>query len=102
MNNAPSKPTPGALTVPSQLEVSCRLPLLVLFISAAIWFLVGSIGSLLVSIKFHAPAFLAEPAWLSYGRLKPAGANALLYGACMQAGFGVAIWLLARLGRALA
>ena len=82
------------------LNFSCRLPLLVLFISGAIWLVIGSVFSLIASIKFHAPGFLAGHAWLSYGRVHPAYSNSVLYGFCLQAGFGVLLWLLVRLGRA--
>ncbi len=84
---------------PAEIDLSCRVPLLVLFLSAAVWFLIGSICTLLCSIKFHAPNFLADSGWLTYGRLLPAGRTALLYGGCLQAGLGVGLWLLARLGR---
>jgi cytochrome c oxidase cbb3-type subunit 1 len=73
--------------------------LLILFLSAAVWGMVGSAAALLSSITFHAPAFLAGHSWLTYGRLQPAGTNAMLYGFCVQAGLGVALWLLARLGK---
>jgi cytochrome c oxidase cbb3-type subunit I len=85
---------------PAEIDASCRGPLLVLFVSASIWFLVASVFGLIASIKFHSPHFLADIPWLTYGRIQPAGMNALLYGACLQAGFGVAFWLLGRLGRA--
>jgi len=81
------------------VDVSCRLPLVVLFLSAAVWLLIASVLGLIASIKFHAPGFLADSAWLTYGRVRPAGTNALLYGFCLPAGLGVALWLLARLGR---
>jgi len=86
---------------PGEIDVSCRDPLLVLFLGAGAWFLIASICPLLASIKFHSPQFLADLPWLTYGRIHPAGLNALLYGACLQAGLGVALWLLARLGRIL-
>jgi cytochrome c oxidase cbb3-type subunit 1 len=54
---------------------------------------------LIASIKFHAPGFLADSAWLTYGRVRPAGVNSMLYGFCLQAGLGAALWMLARLGR---
>jgi cytochrome c oxidase cbb3-type subunit 1 len=82
------------------LNFSCRLPLLVLFISAAMWLVIGSVFSLIASIKFHSPGFLADQAWLTYGRVRPAYSNSVLYGFCLQAGFGVLLWLLVRLGRA--
>jgi len=83
----------------SALNFSCRLPLLVFFISAAIWLVIGSVFSLTASIKFHSPGVLAGQAWLTYGRVRPAYANSLLYGFCLQAGFGVLLWLMVRLGR---
>ena len=95
---APGQPTTPAIT-PAEIDLSCRVPLLVLFLSAAFWFLLGSICTLVCSIKFHSPNFLADAGWLTYGRLLPAGRTALLYGGCMQAGLGVGLWLLARLGR---
>jgi cytochrome c oxidase cbb3-type subunit I len=73
-----------------------------LFLSAAAWFVVGSTCALLVSIKFHAPGFLSADAWFTFGRLEPAGYNALLYGGCIQAGLAVCFWLLASLGQAVA
>jgi cytochrome c oxidase cbb3-type subunit 1 len=71
----------------------------VLFLSAAVWLVIGSAFALIASIKFHAPGFLADSAWLTYGRVRPVGFNCMLYGFCMPAGLGVALWLLARLGR---
>ena len=85
---------------PDEVSISCRLPLLVLFLSAAIWLVIGSVLALIASIKFHSPNFLADSAWLTYGRVRPAFTNSMLYGFCLQAGLGVELWLLARLGRA--
>jgi len=82
-----------------EINFSCRLPLLVLFISAAIWLLICSTLTLIASLKFHSPTFLADISSLTYGRVRPAASNAMLYGFCLQAGFGVALWLLAHLGR---
>jgi len=60
----------------------------------------GSVFALIASIKFHSPNFLADCACLTYGRVHPASLNALVYGFAIPAGLGVALWLLARLGRA--
>ncbi len=86
-------------TNPSTTEIdrSCCVPLLALFGGAALWLVVGSVFGLIASIKFHAPDFLANCAWLTYGRLQPAADDALLYGFCLPAGLGVALWLLARI-----
>jgi cytochrome c oxidase cbb3-type subunit 1 len=93
-----SSPAPIA---PAAIDVSCRLPLLVLFLSAGVWLLAASAFGLIASIKFHVPGFLADPAWLTYGRVHPAAVNCMLYGFCLPAGLGVGLWLLARLGRSL-
>jgi cytochrome c oxidase cbb3-type subunit 1 len=85
---------------PDDIAISCRLPLLILFVSAAVWLVIGSVFALIASIKFHSPNFLADCTWLSYGRVRPAGLNSFLYGFCVQAGLGVTFWILARLGRA--
>jgi cytochrome c oxidase cbb3-type subunit 1 len=89
----------GSPIAAADIDVSCRLPLVVLFLSAAVWLVIGSAFALIASIKFHAPGFLADSAWLTYGRVRPVGFNCMLYGFCMPAGLGVALWLLARLGR---
>ena len=99
----PSSANPGGMAhapvAPADIDASCRLPLVVLFLSAAVWLVIGSAFALIASLKFHAPGFLADCAWLTYGRVRPAGINCMLYGFCLPAGLGVALWLLARLGR---
>jgi cytochrome c oxidase cbb3-type subunit 1 len=83
----------------SEIDFSCRLPLLVMFVSAAVWLVIASFFGLISSIKFHSPDFLAGVATLTYGRVRPAFVNSLLYGFALQAGLGVSLWLLVRLGR---
>ena len=108
MSEIPSASQPGTTNpdsvarpavAPADIDASCRLPLVVLFLCAAVWLVIGSAFTLIASLKFHAPGFLADSAWLTYGRVRPAGFNCILYGFCVQAGLGVALWLLARLGR---
>jgi len=69
-----------------------------LFFSAAVWLLVASAFGLIASIKFHAPGFLADCAGLTYGRVRPAAVNSMLYGFCLPSGLGITLWVLARLG----
>jgi cytochrome c oxidase cbb3-type subunit 1 len=78
---------------------STRVPLLLLFSSAAVWAVIASVFALVSSIKFHSPTFLAGSAWLTYGRVRPAYQDALIYGFCLQAALGTGLWLIARLGR---
>ena len=82
------------------VDASLRVPLLALFGGAAFWLVVSSVLAMIASIKFHAPDFPAHCAWLTYGRVQPAADDALLYGFCIPAGLGVALWLFAQLGRA--
>src|SRR5438034_7058519 len=96
-------PTSQAYALPpitaAEIDASCRLPLLVLFVSAAVWLVIGSAFALVASIKFHSPDFLADCSYLTYGRVRPASTNAMLYGFCLQAGLSVVLWMVARLGR---
>jgi cytochrome c oxidase cbb3-type subunit 1 len=97
----PAAGAPGLATkaIPvSEIDFSCRLPLLVLFISAAKWLVIGWAFELIASIKFHGPAFLANYAWLTYGRVHPAFTTSVIYGFCLQAGLGVMLWLFAQTG----
>src|ERR1043165_4748151 len=82
----------------SDIDACCRMPLFVLFVSAAIWLIIASVFGLISSIKFHSPGFLADIPQLTYGRVRPAYVDALIYGFGLQAGLGVSLWLLARLG----
>ena len=83
-----------------KIDASCRVPLLALFGGAALWLVIGSVLAMIASIKFHAPDFLADCPWLTYGRVQPAADNALLYGFCIPAALGVMLWLFARLSQA--
>ena len=82
-----------------QIDASCRVPLLVLFGGAALWLVVGSLLALVASLTFHMPAQFGDCAWVTYGRIQPAADDALLYGFCIPAGLGVALWIFARLGQ---
>src|SRR5215467_9309841 len=53
----------------------------------------------MASIKFHGPSFLADSAWLTYGRVHPASSNAFLYGFSVQAALGLMLWMFAWLGQ---
>jgi cytochrome c oxidase cbb3-type subunit I len=82
-----------------EIDASCRVPLFTLFVSAAVWLVVASVFGLIASLKFHSPNLLSGCAWLTYGRVHPVATNALLYGFALQAGFGVALWIIARIGQ---
>jgi len=104
MNTPLSSSQPGSGVIPapvpvSEIRASCRLPLLVLFISAAVWLVIASVFALIASVKFHSPSFLADSPWLTYGRVHPAYMNSFLYGFCVQAALGLTLWLFAWIGQ---
>jgi cytochrome c oxidase cbb3-type subunit 1 len=80
-------------------DASGRLPVLLSIGFAALWLVVASIFGLMASIKLHAPDWLVGEAWLTFGRIRPAHLNAVAYGWCSLAAFGVALWLMPRLLR---
>ncbi|MFQ3578403.1 MAG: cbb3-type cytochrome c oxidase subunit I, partial [Verrucomicrobiia bacterium] len=83
----------------AEIDASTRFPVLVLFAGSVFWLLVGSLFAMIASWKFHDPQFLSDFAWQTFGRIRPAHLNAVIYGWASQVGIGVSIWLFARLCR---
>lgn len=81
------------------IDASTRLPVLVFYTSALAWLLLATLLGVLTSIKMHWPDLLSNIAFLTWGRIRPAHLNALIYGWGSMAGMGSAIWLMARLCR---
>lgn len=80
-------------------DASGRLPVLLCVGFAVAWLVLASLFGLLASVKLHWPDLLSTPAWLTFGRIRPAHLNAVAYGWCSLAAFGVALWLMPRLLR---
>lgn len=101
MSGTPLSPRRGDAppTVRSELDLSLRWAWLLLVVPGAVWLLVGSVLGLIASIKFHSPEFLAAPAWLTYGRVRPAQLTAWLYGFGLPGGLAASLWMLCQLGR---
>jgi len=64
---------------------------------AVVWLIVASLAGLTSSIKLHEPDWLAQYAWLTFGRIRTIHLNAVAYGWAPMAALGVANWLLPRL-----
>jgi cytochrome c oxidase cbb3-type subunit 1 len=99
-SNPASSAAPPGVSI-AEIDASSRLSLVAMFSAGAFWLLVSSVLGLISSIKFHSPDFLSSSAWLTYGRVRPAFVDSLLYGFCLQVGLGVGLWLVARLGRTM-
>jgi cytochrome c oxidase cbb3-type subunit 1 len=82
----------------SEIDTSARLPLSVLFGFALLWLVVSGGLALLNLAQTLAPWVAADCAWLTYGRTHALQESAAVYGWGANVGFGVALWLLGRLG----
>ncbi|HTL15668.1 MAG TPA: cbb3-type cytochrome c oxidase subunit I [Patescibacteria group bacterium] len=89
----------NAVSKPSEIDVSTRLPLLVLFISAAVWLVLGSVFAFLGSLIFHQPNLFSNSFAFSYGHLVSVRTTSFLYGAGIQLGLAFTLWMFCRLGR---
>jgi cytochrome c oxidase cbb3-type subunit I len=65
--------------------------------SSIFWLLLGSFAGLIASEKLTAPDFLTGSAWLTFGRLRTAHLNMVIYGWASMAGLGISLWMLPRL-----
>jgi len=84
---------------PAAFDSALRAPLLVLFGGALCWLPLACFLLIVAGVKLVWPGFLDGVLWLSYGRIAPAALNLFVYGWACPVAFGVALWLLARLGR---
>jgi cytochrome c oxidase cbb3-type subunit 1 len=102
----PAAAAAQAPTDPEQMErvlidASTRVPVLMFYTSAIVWLLLGTILALFVSFKMHSPDMLSGVSFLTWGRVRPAHTNIMIYGWASMAGMGTAIWLMARLCRTI-
>jgi cytochrome c oxidase cbb3-type subunit 1 len=101
---APPVPTDVPTSDTEQIEralidASTRVPVLMFYTSAIVWLLLGTLLAMFVSIKLHAPDMFSGVSFLTWGRVRPAHTNIMIYGWASMAGMGTAIWLMARLCR---
>src|SRR5437764_8027803 len=81
------------------IDASTRVPVLMFYASAVVWLLLGTLLAAFTSFKLHSPDLLSNVSFLTWGRIRPAHVNVMLYGWASMAGIGTAIWLMARLCR---
>ena len=65
---------------------------------ATVWLLVGTTIGLIASIKLHWPEFLPF-AWLSFGRVRPAHTNLVLFGWSSLVLVGISLYVVSRTSR---
>lgn len=84
----------------SAIDASTRAPALYFLGSSVLWLILGTVFALIASFKMHTPEFLGNIEWLTFGRVRVAHLNAVVYGWSVNVSFAVALWLMARLARA--
>ena len=90
---------PAKRTLLAEIDASCRVPVLFFVVSGLLWLLAGTALALVASIKLHSPGFLGSWEFLTFGRVRPAHLNTVIYGFASQTGIGVTLWLMCRLCR---
>ncbi len=81
------------------IDASTRVPVLMFYTSAVFWLLLATLLGAISSLQLHAPSLFGGISFLSWGRVRPAYLDTMLYGWASMAGIGTAIWLMARLSR---
>jgi cytochrome c oxidase cbb3-type subunit I len=97
--NLQQDPPSDSAALRAHIDASLARPILAFFLSAVFWLLLGSTLAIISSIKLHTPSFLTSFEWLTFGRVRPAHLNTVIYGWASMAGIGIMIWLQARLSR---
>lgn len=83
----------------AEIDASTSATVLLFFVSGMVWLLIGTVFALLASYKLHEPDFLNQYAWLTFGRIRTAHLNAVIYGFSAEVAVGVILWLMCRLCR---
>lgn len=83
----------------AEIDASTSGTVLLFFVAGMVWLLIGTVFALLASYKLHAPDFLNQYAWLTFGRIRTAHLNAVIYGFSAEVAVGVVLWLMCRLCR---
>src|ERR1700737_4189174 len=96
----PSVPTDVPTSDVEQIEralidSSTRVPVLMFYTSAIVWLLIGTLLAGFVSFKLHEPDWFSNISFLTWGRVRPAHMNIMVYGWASMGGMGPALGLLA-------
>lgn len=83
----------------SEVDESMRNAAILFLASAVLWLMAGTVFALIAAIKMTNPNFLGDSEWLTFGRIRTAHLNAMIYGWGNNAIFAVAPWLMGRLCR---
>jgi len=79
-------------------DTAGRWPVLLLLASGLGWLVISGIFALIASIQLHSPTFMSACEWFTHGRVGALAETAFVYGWAANAGLGIALWVLGRLG----
>jgi cytochrome c oxidase cbb3-type subunit 1 len=82
-----------------EVDASMRAPAMLFLVSAVLWLMLGTLFAIIAAIKATNPDFLGEAEWLTFGRVRTAHLNAMIYGWGNNVIFAVAPWIMGRLCR---
>ncbi len=94
MTNAPT----NASAEVTAADSAARWPVLFLICSAIKWLVLSGVLALITSIQLVRPSFLADCSVFTYGRAVALQESIFIYGWAANAGLGIALWVLVRLG----
>ncbi len=83
----------------AEIDASCRGTLMLFFGASLFWLMAGTVFALLASWKLHSPNVLGDISWLTFGRVRPAHLNAVIFGFASEAAIAVSLWMMCRLCR---
>jgi cytochrome c oxidase cbb3-type subunit 1 len=83
-----------------EVDASMRVPAMLFLVSAVMWLLAGTGFAIIAAIKATNPDFLGATEWLTFGRVRTAHLNAMIFGWGNNVIFAVAPWIMGRLSRA--
>ncbi len=84
----------------AEVDASMRAPAMLFLVSAVLWLLAGTFFALIAAIKATNPDFLGATEWLTFGRVRTAHLNSMIFGWGNNVIFAVAPWIMGRLSRA--
>ncbi len=79
-------------------DTAGRWPLLLLLGSGLVWLVISGVFALIASIQLHSPTFMSNCEWFTHGRVTALAETSFVYGWAANAGLGIALWVLGRLG----
>lgn len=90
--------SPSTYAEVTAADTAGRWPLLLLIGSGLVWLVISGVFALIASIQLHSPTFMSDCEWFTHGRVTALAETSFVYGWAANAGLGIALWVLGRLG----